>query len=218
MLDTRTDRLEDLRSRVKVAERELLAAETEVTMLARQGKQFAAQAKAASEESVRMGSASEVLLRFSDARTAAVREKLEGVVSAGLREVFGEDLRLVMSTKVVGKRTETSLLLRTEIAGEDLETSIMDARGGGVAAVTGILLRVVSILLHGSSRFLVLDESFAQVSENFEPRLADFLSELAGNLGMQILLVTHSNAYEDVSDAVYRTSLEGGRTRLERVK
>lgn len=212
------ERLDRLRSRVQAADRALLSRETEVKMLMTQGQQFSVAAKEAAAESLRMGSAAEVLLRFSDARTSAVREKLEGLVSAGLREVFGEDLRLVMRTKVVGKRTETSLLLRTEIEGTDLETSIMDARGGGVAAVTGILLRVVSLLLYRTSKFLVLDESFAQLSAGFEPRMADFLSELAENLGIRILMVTHSNAYQDVSDAVYRSSIVDGRTKLERVK
>lgn len=75
-------------------------------------------------------------------------------------------------------------------------------------AVVGFVLRLVVLLLTpGARRFLALDESFAHVSASYEPRVAEFLREVADKAGVQIMLVTHSNAYGDLADAKYRLVL-----------
>ena len=77
-----------------------------------------------------------------------------------------------------------------------------------MAAVVGFVLRLVVLLLTPSHRrFLALDESFAHVSASYEPRVAEFLREVADRAGVQILLITHSDAYSDLADVRYRLSL-----------
>lgn len=77
-----------------------------------------------------------------------------------------------------------------------------------MAAVVGFVLRLVVLLLTpGTQRFLALDESFAHVSASYEPRVAEFLREVADKAEVQILLITHSDAYSDLADARYRLSL-----------
>jgi ABC-type branched-subunit amino acid transport system ATPase component len=89
-----------------------------------------------------------------------------------------------------------------------VETSVLDARGGGMAAVAGFVLRLVVLLLTpGARRFLALDESFAHVSASYEPRVAEFLREVADKAGVQVLLITHSTAFSDLADARYRLTL-----------
>ena len=100
--------------------------------------------------------------------------------------------------------------------GGEIETDILSARGGGVASVVGFLLRVIFIMLHKAPRILFLDETFAQVSENFEPRLAEFIDTLCDEYGVRIVLVTHSQnpVWEDIADTVYTSSMTDGITKL----
>jgi ABC-type nitrate/sulfonate/bicarbonate transport system ATPase subunit len=55
---------------------------------------------------------------------------------------------------------------------------------------------------------LVLDETFAHVSADYEPRLAEFLAELVARTGVQIIMVTHSDAYSEHADVRYRFALQ----------
>jgi ABC-type lipoprotein export system ATPase subunit len=46
------------------------------------------------------------------------------------------------------------------------------------------------------------------VSADYEPRLAEFLAELVARTGVQIIMVTHSDAYSEHADVRYRFALQ----------
>jgi hypothetical protein len=49
----------------------------------------------------------------------------------------------------------------------------------------------------------------------YETRLAEFLREVADKAGVQVILITHSDAFSDAADARYRFSLgPDGKTRV----
>jgi ABC-type thiamine transport system ATPase subunit len=116
-----------------------------------------------------------------------------------------------------GKLTTANFVVRSVVDGEVVETPILEARGGGVAAVAGFLLRTVVLLLRKDVRpVMFLDETFAQLSADYEPAMADVLRELVDKTQLQIILVTHSTAYDDVADKSYRVSLDQkGKTKIE---
>jgi hypothetical protein len=154
-----------------------------------------------------------LLNTYADQRQADVHTQVESVVSQGLRQVFGEDLALRLVTRAVGRRTETDFVLVSGTGDAVLETPILDARGGGVAAVAGFLINAVLVLLTPGMRpLLVLDEAFAQVSAEYEEPLADFIAELCARSGLQVVLVTHSPAYSGAADRQYRFTQAGGVT------
>lgn len=186
--------------------------------LAQEGQRVYAAAQAAQAQQQTLDEACALIGRYADERQQEIYTKVEQLVSAGLTMVFQEDLRLKIATKQVGKRTDVDLTLVTQYGDHEVTTGILDARGGGVGAVTGFLLRVIFILLTGAPRILLLDETFAQVSAEYEPRVAEFLDELADEMGLQVVLVTHSTAFSDVADAEYRVHSVEGETKIQTVK
>jgi hypothetical protein len=207
-----------LSDRLLAVERDLTQQRAVFDAMREQGVGLMTAAKEAGIEADQYEQACALLSKYADARQEEVRERLEGLVTRGLQAVFEEDLTFHIKTKYVGKRVDTEFVLRSTHDGQMIETGIMDARGGGVAAVTGFLLQVILLILHGAPRVLFLDESFAQVSAEYEPRLAAFMDELATDLSLQVVMVTHSTGFEDVSDVVYRTSAPKGVTKVERVR
>lgn len=160
-----------------------------------------------------------VLNAYADERQAVVQSQIEQIVSQGLQTIFGEDLNLRVVTKQVGSRTEVDFVLVSSASGETLETSILDSRGGGVAAVAGFLIQAVIVLLTPGLRpVLFLDEVFSQVSRGYLAPLADFISELCERSPLQVVLVTHSEEFEDAADLVYRFTQKSGITQVEEVK
>lgn len=149
-----------------------------------------------------------VLTRIGEERQENVQRQVEDLVTRALQVVFGENLSFHLVQQVKANRSEVEFILRSQYGTRTIDTPVMDARGGGMAAVVGFALRLVVLLLTpGARRFLALDESFAHVSASYEPRVAEFLRGVADKAHVQLLLITHSNAYSDLADRKYRLVL-----------
>lgn len=111
-------------------------------------------------------------------------------------------------------------MVRTTLEdGTQIDTPVMDARGGGLSVVVGFLLRLVLKLVAEPDKehVIFLDESFAQLSSEYEPRLAEFLRDIVDKTKIQLILITHSSAFSDMATDVYRFSLTQGETKVVRV-
>ena len=153
-----------------------------------------------------------LLTRTGEERQDAAQRQVEELVTRGLQVVFDTSVSFHLIPSVKANQAQLDFIIRTTLAGGvQVDTPVMEARGGGMAAVTGFLLRLVVLLLTPETRarrFLVLDETFGMVSAEYEPRVAEFLREVADKAGVQILLVTHSTAFSDAADASYHFSLD----------
>lgn len=199
-------------------ERELERALGEARRIMEEGRRAKEEVARLEERETALQAAAGVLASFADQRQAEVQAQVEGLVTHGLRAVFGPDITFEIRTSTRGRLAASDFVVTTTLDGERVETSILDARGGGVAAVAGFLLRLVILLLRQDARpALLLDESFAQLSAEYEPKMADVLRELVDRTRAQVVLVTHSDAYSDQADIVYRTRLDAGQTKVERI-
>ena len=159
------------------------------------------------------------LSQFADERQAQVFKQIESTVTEGLRYIFQEDLRLDVSNKLVGSRSEVVFSVISETEEGELKTGVMDARGGGVAAIVGFLTQAVLILLTPGLRpFMALDETFRNVSSEYQEPLGQFVSDLCSRTGLQVLLVTHQPEIAEFADAHYAFTQSSGTTNIKKVK
>lgn len=149
-----------------------------------------------------------VLTSIGETRQESAQRQIEELVTRALQVIFSDNLSFHLTQEVKGNQSFVGFTLRTTLAdGTEVDTD-MDARGGGMAAVVGFVLRLVILLLTpGARRFLALDETFAHVSKSYETALAEFLREVVDKAGVQLLLVTHSDAF-DLADRKYRLVLD----------
>lgn len=201
----------------KLIEREI----GEAKALAKRAQSDFAEAEAGEQRALALEKVVGILNSFADARQEAVQSKVEALVTHGLQTVFDDSLTFHVISETKARRVETRFVVRSKMGQQEVETSILDARGGGVASVAGFLLRLIVILLQPDVRpFMLLDESFSMVSEEYEPRLVDFVRELTEKTPVQIVLTTHK-AIEDWSqaaDRVVRFKLKNGKTQTEVLK
>lgn len=149
-----------------------------------------------------------VLTRFGEAQQAALHARIEALVTQGLQTIFAEQMTFHLVQTTRANRAEVDFVIRSTLAdGTTLETGVTDACGGGLAAIVGFLLRVIILILdagrHGET-VIFLDETFGHVSADYEPRLAEFIRELVDKTGIQIIMVTHSEAFNEAADTRYR--------------
>jgi predicted ATPase len=189
----------------------------EAKSLAAQGAKAQKLAAEARATAISCEEAVAFLNSFADQRQAEVQNQIEGLVTQGLQTIFDDSMTFHVVSEVKSNRTEVRFTLRSLMGEEVVETPILDARGGGVAAVIGFLLRLVVKMLSRERLLLVLDETFAQLSAEYEPRLAEFIRDLVDKTGVQIVMVTHSEVYSAYADQVYKFGNEDGITTVEEV-
>lgn len=209
------DQVEEL---VSKAERSLDRRIGEARALAAQGRKAQEQAQEAKEVVVACEEAVAFLNSFADERQSKVQKQIESLVTHGVQTIFGDEMTFHVHSEQKSNRAEVTFSLRSTMGEEIVETPILDARGGGVAAVVGFLLRLIVTLLRDERPLLVLDETFAQVSEGYLPAVAQFVQGLVEQTGAQILMVTHSEVFAEYADKVYKVSQKEGSSVIEKVQ
>ena len=206
----------DLAQAVRQARKDADREAAEAAAVGRQGK--AARAEVARlRESIELHSkVLGVLTSVGEARQESAQRQVEGLVTRALQSIFEENLSFHLVPATKGNQAVIDFVLRSRYGDTEIDTPVMDARGGGMAAVVGFVLRLVVLLLTPNARrILFLDESFGMVSAEYEPRVAEFLRQVADKAGVQIVLITHSTAYSDLAGTSYELSLGAdGATRI----
>jgi len=182
------------------------------------GQQLQAQVQKLRDEVLELEKLSGLFNSIGEKRQVAAQATIEGLVTQGLQTIFGEELSFLLVSSESAKRAQIDFVVRTTLAdGSFIDTSVMEARGGGLAATVGFLIRLVVLLLSRKRQdtILFLDETFAMVSADYLDRLSEFLREVVDKTGVQIVMVTHQPALAENADKVYRFSIENGVTKVE---
>lgn len=206
----------------------ILARRRELDALNGEVRSVVTRAQAVKEEIERLTSEvtlferSGILLNsLGEERQIKAQDTIEELVTRGLQQIFDDSLSFHIIQKTKANAASVEFVVRTTLDdGGIVDTPVMDARGGGLAATIGFLLRVVILLLKNGQdkdNILILDETFAHVSSEYLPNLAEFLRELVDRTGIQIVMVTHQEELTENADSVYRFSLTNGKTKVESV-
>ena len=209
--------LDALTTRAARRRRELDARSGEASMLVSRIRAYRAEVAELSADVTELDQVTYLLNGIAEDKQLKAQRDIEELVSRGLQTIFDETLsfHIVQSTR--GKSSIVEFVVRSTLEDSVVDTPVMDARGGGLAAVIGFLLRVVVMLLRGGTRqenLLLLDETFAMVSAEYLPVLGEFLRSIVEETGIQIIMVTHQTEFIDSADVVYRFSQDGGKTRV----
>jgi len=146
--------------------------------------------------------ASTVLKHLLDHMVKDEIEKMAGLITYGLKTIF-DDQNLSFIPVITKKNEKMHIELRTK---RDNIEGNMDSFGGSVAVIESFLLRVLCMLKLNLAKLMLLDETFAPVSEEYISNTSKMVSEISRKLGIDILLVTHQKGFMDNADHVYRAS------------
>lgn len=215
-----TDLRTDLDRRITAARRTVEQQRAEVRVLAVEGRTIVEQLAEQTSLADLHEKAAHVLTSIGEQRQDAAQRAMETLVSQGLQTIFGDDLTFHLVPGVRARSPVVDFVVRSRLAdGTAVDTDVLSARGGGLAAVVGFLLRLVRLLLSRQRQdsVLFLDETFAHVSADYLPRLIEFLKDLVARTGVQIIMVTHDESFQDAADTVYKLTLVDGVTRVKRL-
>lgn len=157
-----------------------------------------------------------VLQKLAEIKRKMSTERIESLVTFGLKTVLAQDIRLKIKQRDSGNQVNSEFVIE-EGEGENLhQVDIMEGEGGGVVKLTEFLLKLIVILMVKPSlrRFMACDENFAMVSVGNRGRLCELLRELAEKMDFQFLLVTHQVELEAAADKLYSVEKPGPESKL----
>jgi len=134
---------------------------------------------------------------------------IESLVSEGLAAVFEEPIQLRIESVIRGGQANLDFSLINE---DGTETSLIDARGGGLISLCGILFRIVMLrLLSGRIRqLLILDEPLSHLSDEYIAPAGELLKKLSDDLSIQILMISHQTEFAEYADKAYKLVKKNG--------
>lgn len=163
---------------------------------------FTAEVEVLGEEVELMAKVSAVLHELSVSVQGRFLSSIEALISEGLSAVF----EVPIAFKIISTTRNRQVNLDFELVNEDgTVTDLMDARGGGLVSLCGVLLRVVMVRLMADRvrQILLLDEPLAMLSAEYVPAAGELIQKLSQELGIQVIMVTHQPEFMDSADTAY---------------
>ncbi len=108
-------------------------------------------------------------------------KECEELANAAIRSIFNFDYTVeydMESNRFVLNKGEYS-------------TDLSEAEGGGIITVISFVFLVYLIVKLNRRRIIYMDEAFTQVSDSYFGAFIGFVNELCGDLGFDLLLVSH---------------------------
>lgn len=206
--------MQELRDQVAELDREVTALERLRQERQNELKRLETEVETLNHETELLDKVEQALQAVSSRVLGQSTSTIDQLVSAGLKAVFF-DQKLEFKTTVDKFRGKTSI--RFELFEDGKSAPLMESYGGGVLVLVGVLLRVVTIIVLGQRRFLLLDESLAHLSDQYHETASGLLKKLCDELGFTILMVTHQEGFVQHATRHYQAKKTKAGTAFEEV-
>jgi DNA repair exonuclease SbcCD ATPase subunit len=194
---------------LKTAAQKVAAREGQRDLLLQQRK-AAEERKAASEDKLGAFDLVQILLqKTSDYARQRAKQRIEEIVTSALSVVFAKEYRFIVQLEVKANQPVAEYFLESDGVVTQLKPPDYD-RGGGVADIISLALRLAVGELSGVQGPLFLDEVGKHVSQEYAPNVAYFLKEYSEKFGRQIVLITHNAHLAEIGDVSIGVRERGG--------
>lgn len=140
---------------------------------------------------------------------------IESLVNTALRSVWGDEA-YTFKANFVRRHNQVECDLR--LVRGDTEIEPLEASGGGVCDVVSMALRMVYHGLGTAMPVMIYDEPLRHLSEDMQERAAEMRNALCKHLGLQFIIITHSDTAILGADRIFRFQLVNGQTQVSIVE
>ena len=122
---------------------------------------------------------------------------IQSIATSALQQIYGDEYSLKFDT-FEEQRKDGVNNFRIEIKivsphnGENMETGLLNERGGGLIEVVSFALRIAALKWLKYNGPILLDEAWKSMSNDYKiDQVVQFLKEVTDSTGRQVILVTH---------------------------
>ncbi len=131
---------------------------------------------------------------------------ISDLVSLALRSVFDDPYEF----QATFENRRNSMECDLTFVKNGNEYKPLDSCGYGAADVASFALRIAYWSLGNTRPVLIWDEPFRQLDKKKQGMAAEMVSKLSKELGLQIIIITHSEELAECADKVFNVSIENG--------
>ena len=137
---------------------------------------------------------------------------ISDITSLALEAVFPDPYKLI--AEFVQRRNKTECDLYFERDGDRIEP--LDSSGYGAVDIAAFALRVASwSMLNPKTRpTIILDEPMRYLSIGYHNKAGEMIKEISKRLGLQFIIITHSQELAETADKTFRTQIKRGITKV----
>jgi len=125
---------------------------------------------------------------------------IENIVNKALKSAFKNEYEFKFEIVKKRGRTETNFYLIRQDGGI---VDIINGAGGGVVDIISFALRIAVWTLTRKDNVIILDEPFRFLSNDLQEYAGLMLQELANQLDLQFIIVTHNNILTEIGDKIF---------------
>jgi len=143
----------------------------------------------------------ELLSLVQQVTTDKTKESFEQIVSYALNYIFqSTDYEFYLDFNRRGNLQTLDFNVKTPEKDEALD--LLVTSGGGVINIVSFALRLVlmEVCSPRINGMMILDETFANLSAEYQPLASAFLEEIGKRFKRQIIMITHSNEFIENSN------------------
>jgi len=174
------------------------------TQIRKSIKETKQQIKALKQQLLHHEKAREIIREVGLITQKQLQVHISDIVSLALEAVFPNPYTLEVDFVERRNRTECDLFF----VRNDERINPITASGGGAVDVASFALRVASwsMATPHSRNTLILDEPFRYLSAELLPQAGEMLKQLAEELKLQIIMVTHSEELMESADRTFKVA------------
>lgn len=167
------------------------------------------------EEEESVEEALDIVRKVAKHTQNSLQSRISSLTTSCLESIFGKNA-YKLDIDFVEARGKTECVISL-VDREGNKVSPLDSVGGGVVDVCAFALRIVlwGIEPKRKRSLLILDEPFRFLSKNLHEKASALLSKLSQSLGLQIIMVSHSEELTESGDKVFYCKKRNGESYIE---
>lgn len=159
------------------------------------------------EERKLIESTCEVLRSLLDKYSTQNIKLLKDLLNKGVSSIFHDRDYSIDLDIYDTKMKKAKLFLVENVNGDTIKSEISNSVGGGIRVVVSFIFRIFLIKVYGKRHFVLLDESFTDVSEEYIPNFMEFMKYLVDKMGFNFLWITHDERIMNYGTRVYQANM-----------
>jgi len=163
-----------------------------------------------SKDLLTLGEVNKLLIQLKNSKMFEKKDFILNTINTALSDVF-IDQNVKIDLVASNTNMEASKLnIKYDIVlyqnGVELSRNekMVEQNGGGIISFISILFKILVGFIYSRNRFYVFDESLAEVSEIYLPRIGQFFQKFCKIHKFTVILITHTPVIAEYADLTYK--------------
>lgn len=209
-------KIQKIRADLRTAANRIAAKEGQRDLL-KQQKAVAMTVRDAADQKLGAFDLVQILLqKTSDYARQQAKARIEEIVTQALTVVFDKEYHFIVGLEVKANQPIAEYFLESDGIVTQLKPPDYD-RGGGVADVVSLALRLAIGEISGVTGPLFLDEVGKHISQEYQQNVGYFLKQYGEQFNRQIILITHNTYLAEIGDVSIAVNQQNGSSTVKTI-